>query len=74
MPLFYWAPSYTGYFKKKSGKFHFALQSGDYVANFALGIYPFTSEQKQLKKLPDALCEDIARESMRRKDDIYGEP
>lgn len=58
-------------FKKKSGKFHFALQSGDYVANFALGIYPFTSEQKQLKKLPDALCEDIARETMRRKDNIY---
>lgn len=58
-------------FKKKSGKFHFALQAGDYVANFALGIYPFTSEQKLLKKLPDALSEDVARETVRRKADVY---
>lgn len=58
-------------FKKKSGRFQYALQAGDYVANFAYAQHPFAIEQKQLKKLPDALGEEVKREAENRKAAVY---
>ena len=54
-------------YKKKSGRFHYAVQAGDYVATFGYGFYPFVAEQKLLKKLPDALSEDVRQEAERRR-------
>lgn len=58
-------------FKKKGGKFQYALQAGDYVANITYALHPFTIEQKLLKKLPDAQGEDVKKEILNRKAAVY---
>lgn len=46
-------------FKKKGGKYFFALSTADFARIMSFNDIPFDAEEKQLKKLPNALNSDI---------------
>ena len=46
-------------FKKKSDKYHFVVETRDYANLFSISFIPFSADEKQLKKLPNALNSDM---------------
>ena len=46
-------------YKKKSDKYHFAIVTDDFAQVFYFDKIPFNVEEKKLKKLPNALSNDI---------------
>lgn len=57
-------------FKKKSGKFFFALSSNDFAHILSFDDIPFDIEEKQLKKLPNALSKETESFIFDRKEQI----
>lgn len=57
-------------FKKKGKEYHAALQKDDYVLRLNMADYFFTADLKEMKKLPDALSQQVQDEVKRRQANI----
>ena len=60
-------------FKKKSDKYYFALTTNDFAKVVSFSDIPFEADEKQLKKLPNALSSDIEKFIYEKSKQIFAE-